>query len=537
MGGQIGHQPAENPSRSVELSKKTGLPLCFVALSFLCSCNSKPRVTQGIAGTSHLSATNNPQVALYTITPSKDANVQVEFGTDTSYGRTTSMQAAPTGGGTVNILVAGLKPFTTYHMRADVDFPDGSEPVNDVDQVFTTGGIPANQFPTFTVTNPAGLTPQPGIEILDLVGNQPNVVALDLNGNVIWTYSYAGGTPADIIQPVKLLPNGHFLMQISPTSSFPVNGNPPPPAGTIIAVREVDLAGNTIRELTLDTLSNSVAAAGLSLSLLDMHHDVLPLPNGHWIVLSEIAKQFPQFGSTNVIGDVLLDVDPNNKVVWTWSAFDHLDVNRHPMSFPDWTHSNAIIYSPDDGNLLVSMRHQRWVIKIDYNNGLGAGDVIWHLGEGGDFTLSGGTDPTDWFYAQHGPSFTTPQTAGQFSLVLFDNGNIRQFPPGDTCTVTPSPACNYSTVPLFQIDENARTAAIAFHDKLPVFSFFGGYAQMLPNGNIEFDECAVSPSSPAAQVLEVTNQPSPQTVWQLQISGAYAYRAFRLPSLYPGVQW
>ena len=57
------------------------------------------------------------------------------------------------------------------------------------------------------------------------------------------------------------------------------------------------------------------------------------------------------------------------------------------------------------------------------------------------------------------------------------------------------------------------------------------------NGNIEFDECAISPSSPAAQVLEVTNQPSPQTVWQLQISGAYAYRAFRLPSLYPGVQW
>ncbi|MGA8224145.1 MAG: aryl-sulfate sulfotransferase [Candidatus Acidiferrales bacterium] len=517
------------------MSKKTGLSLCFVTLIFLCRCDSMPKTIQAIASTSHVSTTNNPQVALYTITPTKDANVQIEFGTDTSYGRSTSVQAAPAGGGTVNILVAGLKPFTTYHMRADVDFPDGSEPFDDDDQVFVTGGIPASQFPSFTVTNPAGLTPQPGIEMLDLVGQQPNVVALDLSGNVIWTYSFTGGTSSDIIQPVKLLPNGHFLVQITPTSSFPLNNAPPP--GTIFAVREVDLAGTTVRELTLDALQASLATAGVNLPLLDMHHDVLPLPNGHWIILANITKEFPQFGNTPILGDVLVDVDPNNKVDWTWSAFDHLDVNRQPFSHTDWTHANALLYSPDDGNLLLSMRHQHWVIKIDYNNGLGAGDVLWRLGNQGDFTLSGGTDPTDWFYAQHGPSFTTPQTAGQFSLVLFDNGNGRQFPPGDTCTITPTPACNFSTVPMLQIDENARTAALVFHDKLPVFSFFGGGAQMLPNGNIEFDECGISTSPPSAQVFEVTNQPSPQTVWELEISGAFAYRAFRLPSLYPGVQW
>ena len=80
------------------------------------------------------------------------------------------------------------------------------------------------------------------------------------------------------------------------------------------------------------------------------------------------------------------------------------------MNFPDWTHSNAVLYSASDGDLVLSMRHQNWILKIDYNNGQGAGDIVWHLGEGGDFTLQNGNDPVDWFYAQHKPSFVTPNT-------------------------------------------------------------------------------------------------------------------------------
>ncbi len=39
----------------------------------------------------------------------------------------------------------------------------------------------------------------------------------------------------------------------------------------------------------------------------------------------------------------------------------------------------------DDGNLIISIRHQNWLVKIDYNNGAGAGDILWHLGYQGDF--------------------------------------------------------------------------------------------------------------------------------------------------------
>jgi len=138
-------------------------------------------------------------------------------------------------------------------------------------------------------------------------------------------------------------------------------------------------------------------------------------------------------GTSTVLGDALVDLDPNLQPVWVWNSFDHLDVNRHPMEFPDWTHSNATLYSPDDGNLLLSVRHQNWIIKIEYQDGKGTGNVLWRLGPGGDFTLQGGTDPTDWFYAQHLPSFVTPNTAGTFSLVLFDNGDDREFPTGVSC--------------------------------------------------------------------------------------------------------
>jgi len=42
---------------------------------------------------------------------------------------------------------------------------------------------------------------------------------------------------------------------------------------------------------------------------------------------------------------------------------------------------------------------------------------------------------------------------------------------------------------------------------------------------------------PAALITEVTKVIPPQTVWQMAITSQFAYRGFRIPSLYPGVQW
>ena len=292
--------------------------------------------------------------------------------------------------------------------------------------------------------------------------------------------------------------------------------------------------------MTAAQLNQALAAAGYNLNVIGTHHDFALLPNGHVILIASMHAVGYGLGwlpdTTIVLGDVLIDLDQNHVPVWTWSSFDHLDVNRHLMSFPDWTHTNAILYSASDGDLVISMRHQSWLLKIDYANGQGTGDIVWKLGWQGDFTLLGGTDPTDWFYAQHGAYFVTPNTtSGEYEMGLFDNGDNAPNPDGTTCGQAGALPC-LSRVQIYQLSESAHTATIAWQDKLPVYTFWGGYADTLPNGNIEFDECSVNSTTNAA-IYEVTPSNNPQTVWQMTVTGQNAYRGFRMPSLYPGVQW
>ena len=481
-----------------------------------------------IVAPGQVTPTANAQVALYTVSPPLSANVSVQFGLDTNYGLTTWQQPTPSGGGAVSLFVAGMRAGTTYHVRGVLKFADGSQ-FMDADQTFKTGDLTAAKLPSLTATTTAGMTPQAGVELLALLcgttatGTFP-VAVTDLGGNLIWAYD-PGFTNIQI-NPVKLLLNGHFLMNFSGTS----------PDGMGSILREVDLSGATVWEMTAAQLNQALAAAtcaGCNITVVGTHHDFVMLPNGHLIVL---AAQQQTISGTVVTGDVLIDLDTNRKPVWLWNEFDHLDVNRRPFQFPDWTHTNAVIYSPDDGNLIISIRHQNWLVKIDYANGAGAGDILWHLGYQGDFALQGGTDPTDWFYAQHGPHFATPNTTGKFRLVLFDNGDDRVFATGVTCGTTGQPPCLYSTVPVIEIDESAKTAKLIINPRAPVYSFFGGNAEVLANGNVEFAESASS-SGTTGDIFEILQDAGAEPVWQLHVNGQFAYRGERMPSLYPGVQW
>jgi hypothetical protein len=426
------------------------------------------------------------------------------------------------------LFVAGMKANTLYHVRGVVQFSDGAQFL-DADQTFATGAVQAAQLPSITATTTPGMTPQSGIELLDLVSGALPVsplVVTDLGGNVLWSYD-PPFSPGVGPGPIKLLPNGHFLIVFNNTAV----GD-----GTDSVMQEVDLTGALIWQMSAADLNAALAKAtcvGCNITVVGNHHDFVTLPNGHLIIIAATQRNI---AGTTVTADVLIDLDPNLNPVWLWNEFDHLDVNRQPMGFPDWTHTNAVIYSADDGNLIVSIRHQNWLVKVDYANGSGAGDIIWKLGYQGDFTLVGGTDPTDWFYAQHGPSFVTYNTTGKFSLALFDNGDDRVFPSGVTCGTAGAPACLYSAVPLLQLDENAMTATLDFHPTAPTYSFFGGNAAVLKNGNVEYCESAGGPGL-AGDIYEVAQDDPAQTVWHMQITGQYAYRGQRIPGLYPGVQW
>ncbi len=494
--------------------------------------------------------TANPLVAQYSIYLPQPGSMSVQFGQSNGATRSTWSQSTPSSyGGQITMLVAGMQGSSNYQLQGNITLANGVS-FQDTQHPFTTGAA----LPTVPVqiSTPNGQTPQPGIELFDTVpfGSQPinnlnQAFATDLQGNVIWTYQFPQNEPgsaANVIFPIKLLPNGHMIMVIGYVASPTAQQNIP--SGTISVVREVDLAGNTIRELSIDQLNQSLAAAGYSgLNLLTFHTDVLVQPNGHWIVMAWMTKPYTNLsgypGTVNVLGDVLVEVDPsqNFQPVWVWNSFDHLDINRHPYQFPDFTHSNAMLYSADDHNLLLSIRQQNWIVKINYQDGTGDGSILWHLGEGGDFKLVGGTDPTDWFYAQHGINFFSQNTSGVFTLGIMDNGNDRQFPPGVTCGSAGAPPCQYSTAPVMQIDENAKTATLLSNYTPPssFYSYFGGQTDLLANGDTESDFCAAKGGA-IVQEFQPSGT-SASVIWQAHTPGYNQYRAYRLPSLYPGVQW
>ncbi|MGO8787243.1 MAG: aryl-sulfate sulfotransferase [Terriglobia bacterium] len=469
--------------------------------------------------------TTNPLVATYTISPPPGSvSVYVEFGTDTEYGFETSKTATPSGGGYVYILVAGMKPVTTYHMRAVAVLTDGTLQY-DSDHTFTTGVVDPARVPQVQVNVTPGLSPAPGTELACLTpgsSNQFTVAAFDPQGNLVWYYDYSPAV-LGVPQPVKLLPNGHLLLVLGGDSA----------PSTIL---EIDLTGKVYRQVTLDEINQSLANQGSTISVTNFNHDILQLPNGHLIILASNNQNYANLpgypGQTTVTGNALVDLDPDNKVVWAWSAFDHLDVNRHPMSFPDWTHANALAYSQDDGNLLLSLRHQNWVLKLDYGNGSGTGDILWKLGYQGDFTLNS-DNPADWFYAQHDTTFFSPNTTGDFLLGVYDNGDDRLLV---TCGTPGGQPC-YTRATIFEVNESNMTASVNWADSPLSYSSWGGVVQLLPSGDIYVDLNAPVTNPNGALVFEVTQSQTPQLVWQMGINGQNAYRTIHLPSLYPGVQW
>lgn len=516
--------------------------------------SSAPQANQATAVVAVIQAgvvttTNNPLVAEYSIYLPQPGSMSVQFGPDTSYGFNTWSQSTPTVpsnyGGQINMEVAGMRGSSPYHLQAQIKLANGVT-FSDIDHTFTTGAAP----PTVPVqvSTPSGQTPQPGVELFDTVtfGSKPianlaQAFVTDLSGNVIWTYSYKGSA-ANVIFPIKPLADGNFVVVIgyvaTPTASQNI------PSGTISEVREVDLAGNTIHSLSVAQLNQSLAAHGFSgLNLLTFCTDAVQLPNGHLLLLAWMTKPYSnlpgQTGTANVLGTVIVDVDQNYNPTWVWNPFVQLGTPAPPYNyqFPDYTHANALLYSAEDHNLLLSIRQQNRIVKIDYNDGQGTGNVLWSLGQGRDFKLLGATDPTDWFYAQHGIDFFSQNTSGVFNLGIMDNGDDRLLASGQTCGTSGAPAC-YSSTMVMQVNESAKTATMLFHQipSPPLYSYFGGQTDQLRNGDIETDYCA---AKGGATVMEL-NQTSPttaDTVWQAHTPGYNQYRVIRIPSLYPGVQW
>ena len=495
------------------------------------SAAATDEVASRVSGSQAVMApTANPLVALYSVPPSSAATVFVQFAVagDSPTWRNTDARAVVPGKST-NFFVAGMLPNTTYQMRHVFSDGTGSSALP-----FTTGTLPTTlPFPTYTVSQGPGPESDSG---QDMIFHQsarspltiPNPLATDLQGNVMWFYDPTSSGLTFTFPIQSLVPGGTVLLVgIDPYTALPNSRN---------VLREVDLAGNTIRESNLAALNAQLRALGHDDEIHSFTNDVQRLPDGRTAAIGITERTINVNGTpTDTIGMSIIVLDADWRVTWAWNGFDHMDVNRAPVlgeivqasstgpttAVPrlpavDWLHINAVSQSPD-GNLILSVRHQDWVVKIDYRNGAGDGHVVWRLGQGGDFALNS-TDTNAWFSHQHNAHFIDDNT-----MILLDNGNTRR---------ASDPTAN-SRGQVWTLDEQAMTATPVLNADLGRYAGAVGAAQRLSNGNYAFTLGinGPEPPRPPAHLVEVTSDGT--AVYDLQVNRT-EYRSYRVRTLYEG---
>ena len=286
--------------------------------------------------------------------------------------------------------------------------------------------------------------------------------------------------------------------------------------GDVTNLREIDLAGDPLRETSIDAVNAELAALGKD-PIINFNHDVQLLPNGDTAILAGTQRVINVKGTpTTYTGDMVLVLDKNFQVTWVWDAFDWLDTNRLPTLGEgpgDWTHANSIAWSPEDGDLLVSLRSQDWVVKINYANGTGDGHVVWRLGQGGDFTINS-SDPSPWFSHQHDVRYINDTT-----ILVFDDGNTRQAKDPNA----------HSRGQELVLNEKTMTATLVVNADLGNYSFALGTAQMLPNGNLQFTSGIQGSPPYFGQTIEVLPDGTQTFVQQMP---GLEYRSYLMSTLY-----
>jgi hypothetical protein len=478
-------------------------------------------VTPRAYGAPVVSATSHPLVFLYSA-PACSGRSTIHLVIQAPNGdlQTTPVQPCEIGL-TTNIYLAGLQPNTSYQVHHQIltphRFGHGADVENGPVMTFKTGSLPPLVAP-YTVLKPP---PAGSTGVLLQSGIFEASHAIDLNGNIIWYYQ-----SGDLTYLTRPEGDGLFLGLYEDSTKDP----------SYQVLKEVDFVGYTRLETNAARVSEQLQAMHKH-KINSFHHEVERLPNGNIMTLGSVEQILTDVqgpGPVDVMGDMIIVFDQNLQVVWTWDAFDHLDTHRlatlNEICTPtnglcppfylapqanDWLHGNSL-HLTADGSLLYSSRHQDWVIKIDYNNGSGSGNILWRLGKDGDFAIRS-TAPYTWFSHQH---FSHFEGVDSSMLDLFDNGNVQYAADGSA----------HSRGQVLKLDERSRVATPVLDADLGAYSLALGSAQLLPNGNHHFDVGYINTATgPLSQSVEV--DASGSIVYEIQTTTP-VYRTFRMSSLY-----
>ena len=312
------------------------------------------------------------------------------------------------------------------------------------------------------------------------------LLALDEEGEVVWYYKASSR-----VAGVHQLANGNLFYHHVDFRSV-----------------EIDMCGNTIRTFFADKRPFGPVDEpdAIGIDAQSLHHQPHEMPNGNYLALTANAREIENYYTSEtdpdaprktqqVVGDKIVEFTPEGEIVWDWNTFDHLDIWRygylllevywHTRGFPghlDWTHGNGVSYDPYDDSVLISLRHQDAIVKIDRRTK----EIRWILGDHrgweGDLKKKLLTRTGDFRWHYHGHN---PRVTGENRFVMYDNGVIRNMPPDP---IAPPHEC-FARAVEYEVDpSNMKVKELwsSSDDDDPerVISFAMGDAHRLPNDNM-----------------------------------------------------
>lgn len=477
--------------------------------------------------------TSHPLVALFSAPPCPaGSQFRVAFHADgeDAISRTPSQPCR--GSISSNVYVAGMRADTEYRLRSEVTAGGSMSPG---DWLPFHTGILDGGFPALSVVVPrtGGSEASEPVIIFSAISLSGGVrpFATDLQDRVIWYLR-----SADSI--TRVLPGGRFLVLADGLNSVNQTHE-----GQVL--RELDLAGNTVRETNIGRVAEQLESRGIHSDchksgrecVSGFHHEAIRLPNGHTLAVAGLERMMPTGtqGSklpVDVLGDLVIDLDEEFQVAGMWNSFDHLDLTRKSLDDSKchtggggcpailladeangWLHSNSLNYIPASGDFMVSMPEQNWVLKIDWKDGKGSGKVLWRLGKDGDFKAES-KDPNPWFSYQHDAGF---EPLGSDLLTLTDDGDA-----------SGKDAKKGVRGQVWKLDEEKRIATLVYNAPLGVNTHCCGSMQLLKDGGYS----AVAGWQPRIGGRVTDFDKDGKAVFAVDVTGAIDYRSYRVEDMY-----
>lgn len=371
--------------------------------------------------------------------------------------------------------ILGLRPGMRHDFDLVLEDQAGKRAQHRMTQSFITPSLAldSREWPTLRVVTSRSELMEPGFTLLSVrrrtfgrgfrlaeserrfTEDWGLILGLDGHGEVVWFYR-----SNDRIAGVDRLRNGNLLFHLEDFKT-----------------REIDMLGNTVREFYAERRPWGKAPGAIPIrGIQTLHHQPHEMPNGDFLAFAANAREIENYYTSEtdpaaprktqkVIGDTVIQFDKDGRIVWSWNAFDHLDVFRigydltdpywYPRGFPghlDWTHGNGIDYDSRDDSVVFYLKHQDAVFKVDR----ATGNIRWIFGDPSgwpehlqDRVLKPVGD-LRWPYHAHNPRLSNAGT-----LVMYDNGHWGARPFTGQRPLSPNEA--FSRGVEFEIDEKKMT--------------------------------------------------------------------------------